>query len=116
MLVMLPKHGYKDTSEGGLSFWIIAKERDDFDNRRNVTCEGKVVWMEPDVCLTQGFKEEGAVDCAVLIGSTGLSLWSDEAGEYFQPSYKDLTVKGQQLFDLLGTLFGDVHIVTLLDT
>lgn len=116
MMVMLPKEGYEDSGEGGLAFYIVVPQIEGYDNRRNITCEQNLKWYTPDCCQTESFREDRMLDAGVLIGSTGLSLWSEEKGEYFCPAYKDLTVKGQQLFDLLGTIFGDVHIVTLLDT
>lgn len=116
MLVNLPKTGYTSTGEGGLSFFLLVKEKEVYDERRNVTCEGTMLWRHPDVCLSGDFGRDVVLDAGVLIGSTGLSLLSDETGEYFVPKYRDLTVKGQQLHDLLGTIYKEVHIVTLLDT
>lgn len=117
-LVELPKGDfYKDTGEGGMSFFLVVPEKADRDNRRNVSCEGEIIWRTPDVCLSpRKMSGDVRLDAGVLIGSTGLSLFSEEISDYFTADYHHLTDDGKALYDMFEKLYGEVEIVTLLDT
>jgi hypothetical protein len=116
MLVNLPKDGYTSTGEGGLAFYFVIPSKE-FNNDRRCCLPGESFeWIEPECCLHRLFLKNQPLDGGLLIGSTGLSLWSEFKGEYFRPEYKDLTDTGKQLYKLLKQLYGQVFIVTKLDT
>lgn len=115
MMVNLPSEidGYKSTGEGGLAFFFLIPEKE--DERRQVCCAGGLVWPTQDVVITKGYRER-TIDGGLLVGSIGLSLWSDAQGGYFEAKYENLTEEGQGLFNFLSKIYGKVDIVTLLDT
>jgi hypothetical protein len=55
---------------------------------------------------------------AVVIGSTGWSGWSEEAGEYWQCAFDDLTDDGKALYRQVEKLYSgcELHLLTYLDT
>jgi len=115
MLVNLPKEGYTDTNEGGLAFDFVIPQLK--NNNRCCCIPGEsFMWIRPDCCLNRKLDKEDIIDGGMLIGSTGQSLWSDFKGEYFRPKYKDLTDTGKKLYDLLKGIYGEVLIITKLDT
>ena len=122
MLVDLPTNGYVETGEGGLAFYLVVKSKWQPKNGRKedrcVCIPGSgAIWQAPDVCLTRGYYNEAQVDAFLLIGSTKKALrWNRFSGKYFCASYSDLTDEGKVLFDILKKLYGEVDIVTLLDT
>ena len=121
MLINLPAKDerealkYKDSGEGGLAFWLVIPTRDRGEDRQ--TCSaGSAYWPQMDVVVKGQVR--GAVDGALLIGSTGESLYSDVLGSYFAADKYNLTPKGRKLFEMLEVLYGEgeVEVVTLLDT
>lgn len=117
MLVKLPTSGFKDTGEGGMAFFLVIRCKS-FMERRQVCISGDVWWPRHD-CLLKPQSTLGGeqpIDAGLLIGSTGQSLWSDSKGFYFTPTLRDLTSEGEQLYHTLKRLYGEVNIVTLLDT
>ena len=135
MLVTLPQEGYKNTSEGGMAFFLIVKPREKGKSRQ--TCiAGDIIFPLQDCQISPRnfpynfgndpfrqpldfdnlWKYSSPIDAGLLIGSTGLSLWSDAKAEYFIPTLKDFTPEGKRLYHTLKKLYGDVTIVTLLDT
>lgn len=120
MMVNLPNEGWHDTGEGGLAFFLCVKTKAEYKDRRQACLAGEIIWPYQDVCLTPYYdhkNDEGiAIDAGMLIGSTGYSLYSDYRDQYFQPTFDDLTPQGQKLYKLLKTIYGEVDIVTLLDT
>src|SRR5690348_1752204 len=98
MLVQLPetREFWKDTGEGGLSFWLhIPEERREV--RRNITCSGGgFYWDQQDVSFPAVGKRY--LDGGLLIGSMGESLWSEDLGEYYQATPETLTPQGLALY------------------
>ena len=118
MLVNLPTEGYESTGEGGLAFFFLIPTKP-FEERRQVCIAGEIIWPRQDVCFRHDYcaPEDGmTIDGGLLIGSTNQSLYSKFRDEYFQPTYKDLTIEGKKLHRILVELYGEVDIVTLLDT
>jgi hypothetical protein len=132
MMVKLPRvvegGDWYDSGEGGLAFFLLVKS-ERLDHSRCVCCVTGPLWGVQDVCFNKDYCPPShydwptrewhmELDAALLIGSTGLSLWSDKSGRYFQPKYGDLTDDGKTLFRTLETMYGTgcVDIVTLLDT
>ena len=129
MLVNLPQEGYENTNEGGLAFFFIVKPKP-FEERRQTCMAGDIMYPLQDCQISpKGFPHlpmsarDGSfewrttpIDAGLLIGSTGLSLWSDNKDEYFTPKVSDLTPDGKRLYHTLKRLYGEVTIVTLLDT
>lgn len=114
MLVKLPKTGYTNTGEGGLSFFFGISQKEEYSDKRNITCEGTIYWAQPDVCLNKMWDKNHIADGLLLVGSTSLSLFDGQ--EYFQATHKDLTAAGKKLYTLLKQIYGEVDIITLLDT
>ena len=128
MLVKLPTESYKDTGEGGLAFFLIVKQKS-FEQSRQTCIAGDIIWPLQDCQIKprhwpplldgvidhQGLTST-AIDAGLLIGSTGLSLWSDDKENYFTPRVTDLTSEGKKLYRFLKKIYGDVILVTLLDT
>lgn len=132
--------GVCDTGEGGLAFFFVILPHPRRDNQRLQCIVQGGSWGQQDVVLApklmqrlndelhqnaDDLKEElgsyvstsASVDLCMLIGSTPRSIWIGEDGHYFKPTYKDLTDKGKELFNLIGDIyFEDPLIVTLLDT
>lgn len=131
MLVNLPQTGYADSGEGGLAFFFIIKPRP-FDKQRQACMAGDIMWPLQDCQIKPrtwpDFLNESPrdynhlekyvtpIDAGLLIGSTGQSLWSDFKGEYFTPTIEDLTPEGKRLYHTLKRLYGEITLVTLLDT
>ena len=125
MLVKLPESGYEDTGEGGLAFFLVIKP---IKHQRQSCIAGDILWPLQDCQLRPRtwpkFLNEydytklhlTPIDAGLLIGSTGLSLWSDVKEKYFTPTVDDLTPEGKRLYHTLKRLYGEVTIVTLLDT
>jgi hypothetical protein len=132
MLVNLPDNeDYKSTGENGMAFFFIIPPIKDFKNRRQICCAGDLLYPLQDVQIypnedrvfprirnrSQNWEENlREIDGGLLIGSTKLSLFSEHYGEYFHATYKDLTNEGKSLYNTLKKLYGDIIIVTLLDT
>ena len=123
MLVKLPiiGEGWEDTGEGGLAFFLCVRQKSEYNEKRQVCIAGEIFWPKQDVCLNRKYdvdNDDGLlpIDAGLLIGSTGYSLYSNFRGGYFQPTYEDLTPLGQKLYKLLKQIYGDIDIVTLLDT
>ena len=115
MLVNLPIKGYKDTGEGGLAFFLVVEAKG--EDQRCACIIGGAAWREQDTSIRPTrFRHNTKIDASLLIGSTGLSLYSDEKESYFYAKSSDLTSRGKQLYQLLKSLYGKVSIVTLLDT
>ncbi len=123
MLVRLPSDGYEDTGEGGLAFFLLVYKKDG----RQTCLAGDIFFplqncqIKPkrnlgDIDFSSLWQYSQYIDAGLLIGSTGLSLWSDFKGEYFCPTVDDLTPEGKRLYHTLKRLYGEVTIVTLLDT
>lgn len=127
MMVKLPEMGdlWTDSGEGGLAFYFVVK-KNNYENDRCVCIPGGTpMWGETDVVLFPHDKEYNRyqyndhplhVDCAMLIGSTKLSLWNEHEGEYFHAMPNTLTPDGELLYEMLKQMYGQVDIVTLLDT
>ena len=128
MLVKLPESGYVDTGEGGLAFFLVVKPKH-LKERRQTCIAGDIIWPLQDCQISpKGWPEflrqkrdysyppMTIIDAGLLIGSTGLSLWSDSKEKYFTPTVDDLTPEGKRLYHTLKRLYGEVTIVTLLDT
>lgn len=116
MLVDLPKGGdWKNSGEGGLAFFLVVSNKDHLSPRQVCIARG-VEWPRQDVALPAEWSDFHLIDAGLLIGSTTRSLFSDSLGEYFQPTLEDLTDEGKRLYKVLKSLYGDVEIVTLLDT
>ncbi len=131
MLVNLPTEGFEDTGENGMAFFFIVPTKNDFKERRQVCLAGNLFYPLQDV---QIYPNESSVfprikkdyeypennikdiDAGLLIGSTKQSLFSNIHGEYFHATYKSLTLEGKKLYNILMKLYGDIIIVTLLDT
>ena len=123
-----PKDGYYNSGEGGMAFFFCVKE----GNRKACCVEGPR-WGVQDVCFNRSYcvpeeyrkaypedyydRWHMILDCGMLIGSTGLSLWSKKDGN-FKATFKDLTADGKALYRSLEKLYGkgSIDIVTLLDT
>lgn len=119
MLVNLPAEGYVDSGEGGMAFYFVVKSLLKQKTGRCVCGVGAVAtWQRPDACLTRGYDSEKQVDAFLLVGSTTKALVRGEkfSGKYFNAKYSNLTGEGKALFDILKELYGEVDIVTLLDT
>lgn len=119
MLIDLPlidDPEYEDTKEGGLAFFLGVKSKLIYEEKRNITCEGDIRWLCPDVCFTQGWKTTMSPDAILLIGSTGRSLYNKKKETYFKAGVKDLTQEGMNLYILMKKIYGQVEIITLLDT
>ncbi len=119
MLVNLPQGDYKDTGEGGLAFFFVIPQQQGFDNSRQVCIAGNIVWPVQDCQISprvKSYSTEEEIDGGLLIGSTARSLWSEFNEEYFTPTFYDLTSDGKKLWQTLVSLYGEVVIVTLLDT
>jgi len=118
MLVKLPAEGYIDTGEGGMAFFLVVRCKPPTETQRQVCIAGDIWWRQQDCLLNhrEALDKPQPVDAALLIGSTGLSLWSDSKEDYFLPTLKDLTSEGKRLDHFLKRLYGGVAIVTLLDT
>lgn len=118
MLVKLPSidDAWENTHEGGLAFYFCVTV-ENHDNDRCICIPGESFkWEQPDVCFNFGYQKPIYLDCGMLIGSTGQSLFNDFTGEYFRPKYRDLTKEGKNLYNMLKKLYGKVDIVTKLDT
>jgi len=128
MLVNLPQIGYEDSGEGGLAFFFVVKQKP-CGSERQVCFGGYVMWPLQDCQIKPRnwppFLDRKRsytdfplqpIDAGVLVGSTGLSLWSDNKEEYFTPNVTDLTPEGKRLYHTLKKIYGEVTIVTLLDT
>lgn len=129
MLIKLPSKGYVDTGEGGLAFFLIVKKKP-FEQRRQTCIAGDIHWpLQNCQIRPRGWPHLSSsakdgpfgwltvpIDAGLLIGSTGKSLWSNDKEEYFTPKFSDLTPEGKRLYHTLKRLFGEVMIVTLLDT
>ena len=130
MLVNLPQQGYEDIGEGGLAFFFIIRQKP-FEERRQVCIAGDIFWplqncqlrprtwphfLRKNHYLIDVAKLVEPIDGGLLIGSTGQSLWSDTKEEYFVPKVSNLTSEGKRLYHALKRLYGEVTIVTLLDT
>lgn len=117
MLVELPSgDDWVDTGEGGLAFFLLVPLKED-GIQRQICIAGGIRWPRQDVAFPSRWWEgDEGLDAGLLIGSTGQSLWSEGLGKYFMPSLANLTEEGKQLYWLLKRLYGDVQIVTLLDT
>mgnify|MGYP001591360320 CR=1 FL=1 len=116
MLVKLPTDGYWDTGEGGMAFFLIVRCKAD-EERRQTCIAGDIWWGEQDCVLSPRILDKPqCIDGGLLIGSTGQSLWTNRKGKYFIATLKDLTPKGRRLYHSLKRLYGQVNIVTLLDT
>ena len=118
MLVKLPTSGYKNTGEGGMAFFLIVRGRPYTKLQRQTCIAGDIWWGQQDCLLKPQatLDKPQPIDAGLLIGSTGLSLWSDTKGAYFTPNLKDLTPTGKRLYHTLKHLYGEVIIATLLDT
>ena len=124
MMVKLPEMGdlWKDSGEGGLAFYFVVKKNDYTHDRCVCISSGSPMWGNSDVIIfprDKAYKTYGMplqVDCAMLIGSTRRSLWNDFEGEYFHATPKTLTPDGELLYEILRQMYGQVDIVTLLDT
>lgn len=119
MLVTLPKDGYEDTGEGGLAFFLVVKQREDnqLKHLRQTCIAGDMVFPQQNCLIKPNWLEGGQlIDAGLLIGSTGQSLWSDKHERYFVPRVSDLTPEGKRLYHTVKRLYGEVTIVTLLDT
>ena len=128
MLVKLPEKGYKDTGEGGLAFFLVVKQRPR-GKQRQICIAGDILWPLQDCqikpCNWPSYLNKPrdftrltyeTIDAGLLIGSTGLSLWSEIKEDYFTPKVKDLTPEGKRLYHTFKRLYGEVIIITLLDT
>lgn len=133
MLVKLPERGYENTGEGGLAFFFVVKSNPPSQDRQACITGGPLWPLQDCQIKPRGWpwwerKERDGhptgtdkiygepIDAGLLIGSTGLSLFSDGTGEYFTPKVSDLTSEGKRLYHTLKRIYGDVTIVTLLDT
>lgn len=120
MLVNLPKgEKWKNTEEGGMAFFLLIRQADDYNDRRNISAEGVLTWYRPDVLVYDKdpyYDADRRLDGGLLIGSTGLSLNDKKTGKYFMATYENLTQQGRSLYNLLKKIYGDVEIITLLDT
>lgn len=122
MLVNLPSSDdWHDTGEGGLAFFFCVKQKAKYEEKRQACIAGEIFWPKQDVCFNHEYDVDNhdgllPIDAGLLIGSTGYSLYSDSKGTYFQPEFKDLTPLGQKLYKLIKQIYGDIDIVTLLDT
>jgi hypothetical protein len=135
MLVTLPTDGYENTGEGGTAFYFVIPLLK--EGNRCACIADCLFWGYTDCVIYpsnkydsypkikqpyQGSKLEFdyyapmKIDGGLLIGSTGLSLFSEHYGEYFHATYESLTVEGKKLYNLLKKLYGKIDIVTLLDT
>ena len=118
MFVNLPQHGYEDTGEGGLAFYLVI-EKQEKEDRCVCIPGGGLLWGYIDVCVSPKKLDKQhsiLVDAGLLIGSTGQSLWSDDKESYFHPNLSDLTSEGKRIYHTLKRIYGKVTIVTLLDT
>lgn len=117
MLVDLSRAGgYTNTSEGGMSFYLVVRALPHPQHRQDCIA-GCIVWPHQETVLKpRALEREQLVDAALLIGSTGLSLWSEEKEAYFAVTLDDLTPEGKRLYHTLKRLYGKVEIVSLLDT
>lgn len=127
MMVNLPEIDNvlcEDTGEGGMAFFLIIRQRD-IGERRQVCVAGDILYPlmdcqiePPDFCeYNTGWEERTIpIDAGLLIGSTKSSIWNKREEKYFRAEYDDLTNAGKTLYDLLKKIYGEVTIVTLLDT
>ena len=119
MLVKLPPENsldYRNTGEGGMAFFLIVKQL--YRPKSRQVCMAGYIEFPKQNCLIRPrhLDRDNIIDAGLLIGSTGRSLWDDEKEKYFTPTINDLTPEGKRLYHTLKRLYGDVTIVTLLDT
>jgi len=116
MLVTLPRDGYEDTGEGGLAFFLVVKQKP-YGQQRQTCIAGDITFPQQNVLVKPMWLDKPQpIDVGLLIGSTGQSLWSDKLERYFTPRVTDLTPLGKRLYHTVKRLYGEVAIVTLLDT
>ena len=118
--------GWNNSGEGGLAFFLAVPARitnDESDDFK--CCIEPPEWGGFDVCLhnqmdnlTKNIIDHKAPMLAVItLGSIGITFLNSDTGEYFKPTYKDLTLEGKQLYDILEKSYRRIPwIVTLLDT
>ncbi len=123
MLVKLPmkeEGGWQNSREGGLAFYFLIPKKPYEKDRCACIPYGTPMWggvdclIYPHKKVYEAFEHPIEVDGAILIGSTGLSLW--DGSEHFHATYKSLTDEGKHLYNILKKLYGTVDIITLLDT
>jgi len=114
-LVRIPEGPpWEDSHEGGVSFYLCVRAA-----KRDVNSDREpppITWGVQDCAQNPQWDGPCAVDAAILIGSTKLTLRDAKTQQLFQPTADDLLPQGLVLYDLLVSMYGEVEIVTLLST
>ena len=117
-----------DTMEGGMECWLILP----WQYTDSVCIAGVNFLLFADVIvsdhktLTKAHRGEfksiepsfgQSFNLALLISSTGQSIWNEKTQEYWKAHKQDLNEKGVALFSMLTELYGrEPELMTALDT